>query len=202
MLTENRRYFILLVNFYLVGLVLYVLIYPKGFDVQFCQAYRSEIFTSFFTWATRLGEWISLLLLAIYLLIKNRKALLAAIIAFVPMDLLMLWVKRVLNHPRPLRYFQNGEITAIPDYPTLYHQSMPSGHTFTAFFIATFLCFFFNLSLRYSLIIFSIAIIIGLSRVYLMCHFVEDVLLGSIMGIVGGVLPSFIYPKLNLRHVR
>jgi membrane-associated phospholipid phosphatase len=200
MLTENRRNFILLINLYLVSMVLYILNHPKGSEVLYCHNNQAEWLTSLFKWVTQLGEWISLLALGIYLLIKNRKALLAGMIAFIPMDMLMLWIKRVLNYPRPLRFFQHGEITAIIDYPSLYHQSMPSGHSFTAFFIASFVCFFFNLSFRYSLLIFALAVLIGFSRVYLLCHFIEDVLLGSIMGITAGILPSYIYPKLKFNH--
>lgn len=200
MLTENRRNFILLINFYLVCMVIYILIHSKGSEVLYCYAHQSELLTSLFIWVTRLGEWITIAGLGIYLLFKNRKAFFAALIAFLPMDILMLWVKRVLEYPRPLRFFQHGEITAIPDYPSLYHQSMPSGHTFTAFFFASFVCFFFNLSFRYSLLLFLAAVLIGFSRVYLLCHFIEDVLLGSIMGITAGILPSFIYPKLKSKH--
>ncbi len=200
MLTENRRNFILLINFYLVCMVIYVLIHPKGSEVLYCYAHQSELLTSLFIWVTQLGEWISIVGLGIYLLFKNRKAFLAALMAFLPMDFLMLWVKRVLDYPRPLRFFQHGEITAIPDYPSLFHQSMPSGHTFTAFFIASFICFFYDLSLRYSLLLFLAALLIGFSRVYLLCHFIEDVLLGSIMGITAGILPSYIYLKLKSKH--
>jgi membrane-associated phospholipid phosphatase len=181
-------------------MVIYILIHPKGEEVLFCQAHRSDILNSLFIWITQLGEWISIFALGAYLLIRNRKALLAGMISFVPIDLLMLWIKRILDHPRPLRYFEHGEISAIPDYPSLYLQSMPSGHTFTAFFIASFICFFFNLSLRYSLALILLAALIGISRIYLMCHFVEDILLGSILGIIAGILPTYIYPKLKFKN--
>jgi membrane-associated phospholipid phosphatase len=179
---------------------MYVLFFEKGTDVMYCYINRTHTLTDIFKVFTILGEWFAIVLLALYLAITNRKAFIAAALGFIPFDIVMLSLKRFLDYPRPLLYFQHGEISAMEDLPILLHQSMPSGHSFTAFFIASFLCFFYNIKVYLQMIIFSFAILIGLSRVYLMCHFLEDVLLGSILGIVAGIIPAYIYPKLNVHH--
>ncbi|MFN9319021.1 MAG: phosphatase PAP2 family protein, partial [Chitinophagales bacterium] len=144
---------------------------------------------------TLLGEWVGLVGLAIYLLIKNRRALISALLAFIPINIFLQYIKKAMDFPRPLLYFNQGEVSPIPDYIPLYKHSMPSGHTYTAFYCMTFLIFFYNLNRSWQALLFPIAILVGVSRMYLMCHFKEDVFVGSILGILAGVLSVVIYEK-------
>lgn len=196
MLGENRRFFLLIIGLYILIIECAILFTDKGSEsIYFC-THRHDILTFIFKKITYLGEWISLTVIGIYLLIINWRVLVSMFMSFIPMDMLMLYLKKLLNYPRPLLYFQHGEINAIADYPKLYHHSMPSGHTFTAFFCASFLIFFFDLSRKIQIIVFSGALAVGLSRMYLLCHFKEDVLFGSVLGIIGGLMPTLIYKKL------
>ncbi len=195
MLSPNRKYFFLLVGLYCIVMQGFILATEKGFESLYFCYNRKTYLTEFFKLATYLGEWISLAAISIYLLITNRRAFFSALLAFVPLDLLMLSLKRILDHPRPLSYFKQGEITPIPDFIPLYAHSMPSGHTFTAFFCMTFVLFFFDLNRKWQLVLFMLAILVGISRIYLMCHFKEDVFIGSILGIIAGILSVFIYEK-------
>ena len=156
---------------------------------------RSGTLTDIFKLITRFGEFIGLIGIGLYLAVKNRKALLAAALSFISFDIILLTLKRSLDYPRPLAYFQHGEITPILEYKKLLHYSMPSGHTYTAFFCASFLISFFSLNRKWQVLLFSAAILVGVSRMYLMCHFKEDVFVGSVLGIFAGVLPLFIYQK-------
>jgi len=195
MLSPNRKYFFLLVGLYCIVMQGFILATEKGFEsLYFCDN-RKTYLTEFFKLATYLGEWIGIAVISIYLLITNRRAFFSALLAFVPLDLLMLSLKKALDYPRPLSYFKQGEITPIPDFTPLYAHSMPSGHTFTAFFCMTFVLFFFDLNRKWQITLFSLAILVGLSRIYLMCHFKEDVFIGSILGIIAGILSVFIYEK-------
>lgn len=195
MLTQNRKYFLLLVAFYALLMQSFILLTNKGWETLYFCYNRKSFLTEFFKIATHLGEWLGLVGIGLYLLFKNRRALLSAILAFVPMDLLLVYLKKTLDYPRPLIYFQRGEITPIPDFTPLYYHSMPSGHTFTAFFCMAFISFFFNLNKSWQVFFFTLAILVGVSRMYLMCHFKEDVYIGSILGIIAGILSVFIYEK-------
>lgn len=195
MLSPNRKYFFLLVGLYCFIMQGFILATEKGFESLYFCYHRQTYLTEFFKLATYLGEWISLAAISFYLLITNRRALFSALLAFVPLDLLMLSLKRALDYPRPLSYFKQGEITPIPDFTPLYAHSMPSGHTFTTFFCMTFVLFYFDLNRKWQLVLFMLAILVGISRIYLMCHFKEDVFIGSILGIIAGILAVFIYEK-------
>jgi membrane-associated phospholipid phosphatase len=64
--------------------------------------------------------------------------------------------------------------------------SFPSGHTMSSFAIYGLAAFLFenpNLKIIFALI----AVLIGVSRVYLIEHFPEDVLLGAILGLIIGI---------------
>jgi membrane-associated phospholipid phosphatase len=182
---------------YYIVMILWILIVPKGGESIAC--YHSHTFTiiSLFTWITQLGEWLPIVSLGLYLLVKNRWAFLAALSSYLPIYLLVLYLKKTLSYPRPLAYFTGGEIKPIADYVILLKNSMPSGHTFTAFFVASFICTFFSLNKWMQTMLFSLTILVGFSRIYLLCHFKEDVLVGSALGIIAGVLPIFIYQKIS-----
>lgn len=195
MLTQSRKYFLLLVAIYAILMQSFILMTNKGWETLYFCYNRKSFLTEFFKIATHLGEWLWLVGIGVYLLFKNRRALLSAIFAFVPIYLLLVYLKKTLNFPRPLIYFDRGQITPIPDFTPLYYHSMPSGHTFTAFFCMSFLILYFNLSKSWQVLLFTLAILVGISRMYLMCHFKEDVYIGSILGIIAGILAVFIYEK-------
>lgn len=60
--------------------------------------------------------------------------------------------------------------------------SFPSGHTATAFAIATSMSYYSKK--RNQIILFSLAIIVGLSRMYLGAHYLTDVITGALIGIL------------------
>lgn len=198
MLTENRRHFLVLASVTFAAMALYILFVPKGTESIYCYHHQRSGFTLFFTIITRFGEWIPISLVGLYLLWARRfRVLMSGLLAFIPINMLMHGLKRYLDRPRPLLYFQHGEIIALPDMTPLYHGSLPSGHSFTAFFTASFLIYFFDLSMKYQLLLWGLAMLVGISRIYLLCHFTEDVLLGGMMGFMAGLVPTWIYSKLG-----
>ena len=62
------------------------------------------------------------------------------------------------------------------------YSSFPSGHTFSAFAIYTFFALV-SKQKWVSLLCSLLAIGVGFSRVYLNQHFLEDIYLGSILGV-------------------
>jgi membrane-associated phospholipid phosphatase len=195
MLTANRIFFFFLIACYVILMQSFILMTNKGWEILYFCYNRKTFWTEFFKIATLLGEWVGLVGLAIYLLITNRRALISALLAFVPINFFLQYIKKAMDYPRPLLYFNQGEISPIPDLTPLYKHSMPSGHTFTAFYCMAFLIFFYNLNRSWQALLFPIAILVGVSRMYLMCHFKEDVFIGSILGILAGVLSVVIYEK-------
>ncbi len=139
--------------------------------------------------ATRLGEvWLLALLIIPLLYLTDKKrffrnfALLFAVLLVT--GVIGRIAKHFIDRPRPLKEMA-GLIEAHQAYihvlgKQLREYSFPSGHTLSVFSAATFLSFQFK---RYSTLFFSLALLTGISRVYVGAHFPLDVLGGVFIGI-------------------
>lgn len=91
------------------------------------------------------------------------------------------FLKKRFKRQRPLAKLPNvKQVIAPPD-----EFSFPSGHTASAFCMATMLSCFFPI---FAPIFFTIASLIGFSRLVLQVHFPLDVLAGSALGVGAGFL--------------
>ena len=68
-------------------------------------------------------------------------------------------------------------------------QSMPSRHVFSAFVIA---CAFAYINPKFSIIYFLVATLIAVHRVLVGVHFIKDVVVGALIGIISGIIGFFI----------
>lgn len=143
---------------------------------------RNPILTPVFMFITRLGDrgmiWI---LLSVILLIpkKTRKigcmGLLALLGSLVVNNIIL---KNLIARPRPFDVIEG--LVPLISRPVDY--SFPSGHTGSSFAAA---CVFYrNLPGRYGIPTIILAVLMGLSRLYLGVHYPSDVLFGMISGIV------------------
>lgn len=82
-------------------------------------------------------------------------------------------LKPLFARPRPPAVYQLYTTSIFASY------SFPSGHTTTAFALATLLA---RRSPRHSLWLFLLALLIGASRVYLGVHYPLDVIAGIVLG--------------------
>jgi undecaprenyl-diphosphatase len=137
----------------------------------------------FFVLMTYVGSsafWI--LLIILFWLDKRKKVSIYLIIVFVIDTLSQIFLKTFFFRPRPYESlsnikFLNIEIDIGP--------SFPSGHTQRAFSGATILGSFYN-KLRIPL--FIMALLVGISRIYIGVHYPLDVLVGAINGILFGLI--------------
>lgn len=93
------------------------------------------------------------------------------------------------------RYFYNAKRPyAIYEYEPVVAkekegQSMPSRHVFSAFVIA---CAFAYINPKFSIIFFVVATLIAIHRVIVGVHFIKDVVVGAVIGIVSGIIGFFV----------
>lgn len=149
------------------------------------QHWRCKFFDAFLSKITHLGGatftlstlFIMLFLVGDYLRQVGIDALFALIIGQAIVQLL----KKTWSRPRP--YLTLSHVNLCPN--PLKDFSFPSGHTATAFSTATVVVIHFPML---ATIVLPIALLVGISRMYLGLHYPTDCLIGATIGIVSAVL--------------
>jgi undecaprenyl-diphosphatase len=145
-------------------------------------------------WATWLGNGLVLAVVVIPLLYfvdrKNFARNLALIITAVIISAIAgEFLKRFINRPRPLKdmadLIEAGKIHIHVLFGPLRERSMPSGHTVLIFTVASSLSLLFH---KYAVPFFVVAMLTGVSRIYVGAHYPSDVLAGALIGILSTVL--------------
>lgn len=94
-------------------------------------------------------------------------------------------LKRGFGRERPYNMIENINTFKIE----LKDFSFPSGHTTASFSIATILAL--NIT-QISLLVYFLAFIIGVSRIYLAVHYPSDVIVGIVLGVVPAMIVHFL----------
>ncbi|MBK8655570.1 MAG: phosphatase PAP2 family protein [Haliscomenobacter sp.] len=193
--SDNRMFFLAWVLFSLAGIG-WLIAMPKGELLFFFSGHRSAFGNAFFRMWTKGGETEGfLIVLAVLLGVRYRWALAFPLLT-AGVSLSSNLTKAWFRQPRPGRYFQElGRMDGIVPVPGVQiHEgmtSMPSGHTMAAFAFFAFLAFCLPEKRVSGFFLFAAAALVGLSRIYLVLHFEEDVLAGAAMGV--GLAALFYY---------
>ena len=67
-------------------------------------------------------------------------------------------------------------------------RSFPSGHTSQSFFIATLIVQHFHAGVAAAILLYTIALLVAVTRMYVGAHYPRDVLAGAILGSAWGLL--------------
>jgi undecaprenyl-diphosphatase len=137
-------------------------------------------------WAFQLLGLLGLpLVVAVFALWRRRLRLALALVALVPLKLAVEKgiLKNLVHRERPGRTEPGAILRHVPSAGA----SFPSGHAIVAFGIATLLTPY--LGRRGRLAVWTLAVLVGVSRVYLGAHNPLDVVCGAAAGVfLGGVL--------------
>lgn len=100
---------------------------------------------------------------------------------------LSLWMvveilKLVVNRSRPFKRLTQARILGL----RAIGRSFPSGHTSQAFFMATLVTQHFHANVWAALLLYALAVMVGVTRMYVGAHYPRDVLAGAILGSVWG----------------
>ena len=109
------------------------------------------------------------------------------------------FLKKQIARPRPLAYFHDRilehQVNVHVVGPHLMANSFPSGHTFSAFSSAAL---FGGLYPRFAVLLYLLAFLTGLSRIYVGAHFPGDVLFGGFIGYASSWLVlRYLRPKID-----
>jgi lipopolysaccharide/colanic/teichoic acid biosynthesis glycosyltransferase len=147
----------------------------------------SELQDSIFPFVTYIGDGAMAGLVILVLLFYKLRFAFMAMVSFALSAGITQFLKLKIfpNSDRPFlemwEYFHSGDGHLVADVIMRRGNSFPSGHTTSAFSIFCLLTLITNKKWL-GAVFFLLAALAGFSRVYLSQHFVEDVLLGSLIG--------------------
>ena len=155
----------------------------------------------FFRYYTEVGGSFPYLIIAGLLFYRLRLALFI-LVTQLASGLLSQIAKHAWNEPRPILFFKenfpNVELHRIAGVDLHASHSFPSGHTITAFVFFLALAFYTKRpSLHF--LYFVLALLVGVSRVYLSQHFALDVLVGSLIGVATTMLCQYYFEKQPMK---
>lgn len=163
--------------------------FPLGEDaLNFIIENRMEYLSSFLQFFTFLGEdeGYILIITFIYIVYNKKLAIRLAILVLATMAINH-FLKMIIGNPRPFvkegTYIKKWLISSEYAQELATEFSTPSGHAMSSFSFYGYLYKIFN-NLIFRISIALIIIFIGISRPYLAVHFIEDVALGWIAGLI------------------
>ena len=119
-----------------------------------------DIFFRYITWG---GDGILIgIVCFVFLFVRLRYGILLSLVSFISAFFVSL-LKQFYDEPRPSRYFAGQDVNWVDGIDLYANHSFPSGHAAAAFLVA-------------------------ISRVYLFQHFLIDVWVGSLCGVVFGTI--------------
>jgi membrane-associated phospholipid phosphatase len=142
-------------------------------------------------WLTFLGNGWGIFAISFPLLLLAPRLLTAGIFSGAIAAIASSTLKALFDLPRPASVLSDGAFYRLGE--PLLHKSFPSGHTLTAFAIASALYFSADKNKRTPLLLlFFIAALVGLSRSAVGAHWLTDVLGGAGVGIWCGMLGALL----------
>lgn len=169
----------------------------RGFSIYINQLHQPHS-DMFFKYMTHLGDgFILLLFIPLIYFKRSVYGLIFSLGALIQLIFISLG-KQVffLGAPRPMTYFHEMSLHVVDGVKIAYFNTFPSGHTATAFFVAAFLSLVNLKGTIHQAIFFVLALMVALSRVYLMQHFLLDVFAGMWIGYASYLMAKFVILKL------
>jgi membrane-associated phospholipid phosphatase len=185
---ENNWFMIPVSLFLGIGIALAIMV-PYGDEILYLNDLRREPFVSVFRFLSWCGEsWVWVIVGLAALFWRYRFTLLIALTGLIIP--LVFVIKDKIGVDRPITYFQKtgkaDQVVTIPEVSLNRGQtSFPSGHTMSAFGLFSLLALIAGRQSKKRVLLLAIlAIAIGLSRIFLVQHFLVDVLGGAFLGMV------------------
>lgn len=202
---QSNSHFYISSLLFLVSSGLILLTVSKAESFISLNSFHSFSLNVFFVNYTFLGDGIFAVCLCAFLFCrKQQKLALLILAAYLSSGLVTQILKNCIYAPRPRIFFEASQY--------LYHldnfgnsgggsSSFPSGHTTSAFALATVLAVHFKNKFT-GILLFIAAALVGYSRIYLAAHFPADVLAGAGIGIVFATISIvFINAKIKFRFL-
>lgn len=192
---KSEKYFLIpFTIIWIIGLVLWFITDKVEMHLLLNEVHTPTLDT-FFKYFTEVGGWIPFIIAGLLLLFKKWKIAIMIFVGQLIATILTTPIKRIIKAPRPSVVLSDSGINfPIVENVELHSTlSFPSGHTAAVFSLCFTIALFCPKWWQKILCLF-IAILGGYSRIYLSQHFLEDVLAGSLIGIISVII---IIPIIN-----
>jgi len=181
--------FVIYYIFLLIGGIL-LFLYKKGDVLLWINKNHSEIQDQFFKYWTYLGDGMMFAILILFFVMVSYYRTLVFIFAVISQTIVIQGLKRFVfsDVVRPKLFFEDfSDLHQVVGVDIPGYNSFPSGHTATAFTIVVLLSLFIKNKYLTGLLMIM-ALLVGISRVYLLQHFFIDIYFGSIIGFLNGII--------------
>lgn len=170
----------------------------KAWFLLWLTEWRSPLADYYFYYVTKLGESYGFILFGIFLWLQSWKKMLPVPVLGGIVMLTSYGLKQFFQHERPSIYLNRIEwegALSVFGYPVLsgYH-SFPSGHAMAAWALCTLMAVMIRKS-WFSILCLFLAVSVSLSRIYLLAHFLQDVVAGAMIGFSLGYGVYYFYAR-------
>lgn len=194
---KQNLFLLAYILFVLAGAVLMLTTKKGELELHLNQNFSYEYAGLFFRYVTNLGDGLAdIFLIGILLFIKFRYAFWLSLASIFQLLFVQISKRYIFSElKRPIIYFDGQQLDFVDGITIYTNNSFPSGHTTTAFSIFFLLSLISTNSKPLQLVYFIAALLVGVSRIYLMQHFFIDVYFGAFFGILSTVLAVVIVEK-------
>jgi undecaprenyl-diphosphatase len=159
---------------------------------QFLQSFASPMLTLIFKLITYFGHpapWFFIAAILFWMGKEKKSFTLASLILF--SGFFAGALKQFIARPRP------GHVLVLENELTY---SMPSGHSTIAAAIASYAWIGEKIQKNFKYLLILLALLTGISRIYLGAHYLSDVIAGLLLGTIIGWFVSKLEAKINKMH--
>ncbi len=142
---------------------------------------------------TQLGNMGVALVVAGFLYLNGNQRLALELV----LGLLTLWfvvetIKALADRARPFAMLKDVRIIGW----RALGRSFPSGHTAQAFFVMSLFIHHFRFIPGVGIILYAVAALVGITRMYVGAHYPRDVIAGALLGLIWGIIGALVDPYL------
>ncbi len=184
----------LFVFFATAGVIYYFVADEKGALVIEMQELYTPTLNQVVRVITDFGTYPLILLTLVTVGLLRKKTFVPAVLSLAVEGIIVDILKKVVYRaPRPSVVLEDVGLTFAEGLKVLCCNSFPSGHSSLAFACATVILLSYSRGAWIQIGLFLLAASVALSRVYLAVHFLEDILVGSALGILVPILVFWLY---------
>jgi membrane-associated phospholipid phosphatase len=190
----RNSFFIPFLVWLFLGLIIAVICSEK--DILLWVNQRNTLFFDyFFEIYTNTGNGFFAIFVGVMLILFiSIRAGLAVVVSYATEGIIVQVFKQFLftDRPRPwARYGKELHLHLVNSFTPYTNNSFPSGHTATAFCLATIIVLIWP-KMKPGWLLFILAALVGYSRVYLSQHYFIDIYVGSVIGVLSAI-PIYCY---------